>query len=82
MKSAVRTALLAAALAAGTAFAVPAMAEDAVGLPNLSYRTGPFAATGIPLMNGQRDYMMMLIERDGGVDGVKLGYDECETGYN
>ena len=53
-----------------------------VSLPNLSYRTGPFAATGIPLMNGQRDYMTMLNERDGGVNGVKLGYEECETGYN
>ena len=60
----------------------PALAEDIVSLPNLSYRTGPFAATGIPLMNGQRDYMMMLNERDGGVNGVKLGYEECETGYS
>ena len=59
-----------------------AFAEDVVSLPNLSYRTGPFAATGIPLMNGQRDYMMMLNERDGGANGVKLGYEECETGYN
>ena len=33
-------------------------------------------------MNGQRDYMMMLNERDGGVNGVKLGYEECETGYS
>ena len=56
--------------------AVPALAEDIVSLPNLSYRTGPFAATGIPLMNGQRDYMMMLNERDGGVNGVKLDYVE------
>lgn len=82
MKFSVKTALLAAALVAGTAFAGPAMAEDVVSLPNLSYRTGPFAATGIPLMNGQRDYMMMLNERDGGVNGVKLGYDECETAYS
>ena len=25
---------------------------------------------------------MMLNTRDGGANGVKLGYDECETGYN
>ena len=74
---------LAAALSLGGALgAAPALAEDIVSLPNLSYRTGPFAATGIPLMNGQRDYMMMLNERDGGVNGVKLGYEECETGYS
>ena len=57
-------------------------AEDIVSLPNLSYRTGPFASTGVPLMNGQRDYMMMINERDGGINGVKLGYEECETGYS
>ena len=56
--------------------------EDIVSLPNLSYRTGPFASTGVPLMNGQRDYMMMINERDGGINGVRLGYEECETGYS
>ena len=59
-----------------------AFAQDSLTLANLSYRTGPFAATGIPLMNGQRDYIMMLNERDGGVNGVLLNYEECETGYN
>ena len=75
--------MLAAVLSVGSALGtVSARAEDIVSLPNLSYRTGPFAATGIPLMNGQRDYMMMINERDGGVNGVKLGYEECETGYS
>ena len=81
MKTSLSTVIMAVALAT-TALVAPASAEDAVSLPNLSYRTGPFAATGTPLMNGQRDYMMMLNERDGGSNGVKLGYDECETGYN
>lgn len=82
MKARMKIAALSAALALGASLAVPALAEDVVSLPNLSYRTGPFAATGIPLMNGQRDYMLMLNARDGGVNGVKLGYEECETGYN
>jgi branched-chain amino acid transport system substrate-binding protein len=82
MKKLLKTTLLCAALAAGTVLAAPAIAQDSVNLPNLSYRTGPFASTGIPLMNGQRDYMMMLNERDGGMNGVTLGYEECETGYN
>lgn len=77
-----RNAMLAATVLAGVAMAAPATFAQEVYLPNLSYRTGPFAATGTPLMNGQRDYMIMLNERDGGVNGVKLGYDECETGYN
>ena len=49
---------------------------------NLSYRTGPFATTGIPLMDGMLDYANMLNERDGGVGGVPLIIEECETGYN
>ena len=82
MKKLLKTTLLCTALAAGTVLAAPAIAQDSVSLPNLSYRTGPFASTGIPLMNGQRDYMMMINERDGGMNGVTLGYEECETGYN
>jgi branched-chain amino acid transport system substrate-binding protein len=74
--------LLAAGLMAGLTLAGQAFAEDTINVTNLSYRTGPFAATGTPLMNGQRDYITMLNERDGGVGGVKLKYDECETGYN
>ena len=38
---------------------------------NLSYRTGPFATTGIPLMDGMLDYANMLNERDGGIGGQK-----------
>lgn len=83
MRTVTKVTVLSAALAAAVAFSAPAaIAQDSVYLPNLSYRTGPFAATGIPLMNGQRDYMTMINERDGGVNGVHLNYDECETGYN
>jgi branched-chain amino acid transport system substrate-binding protein len=66
----------------GTMLTLPALAEDSVNVTNLSYRTGPFAATGTPVMNGQRDYMLMINARDGGVNGVKIDYQECETGYN
>ncbi len=82
MKRLIATALISALALGAGAIATSAQAEDSIYLPNLSYRTGPFAATGIPLMNGQRDYMMMLNARDGGVNGVKLDYDECETGYS
>ncbi len=70
---------LAGAIAAVTATA--SMAQE-LYTPNLSYRTGPFAATGIPLMNGQRDYMLMLNARDGGIGGVPVNFEECETGYS
>jgi branched-chain amino acid transport system substrate-binding protein len=65
-----------AAVTGGTAVA------QELHLPNLSYRTGPFAATGTPIMNGQRDYMIMLNERDGGIGGIPVNFEECETGYN
>jgi branched-chain amino acid transport system substrate-binding protein len=72
-------------LAAGAAVALavssaPATAEHFV--PHLTYRTGPFAANGTIVANGFYDYMSMLNERDGGVGGVKVRVEECETGYN
>ena len=51
-------------------------------VPSLSYRTGPFAGGGIPFANGFADYLNMLNERDGGIGGVKIKVEECETGYN
>ena len=49
--------------------------------PLLSYRTGPYAPNGVPWANGKQDYLKLINARDGGVNGVKLTYEECETGY-
>ncbi len=57
-------------------------AEGTHYIPNLSYRTGAFAAGGIPNANGFNDYMHMLNERDGGIGGIKVEIEECETSYN
>ena len=51
-------------------------------IPGTVYRTGPYAPNGIPWANGVADYYAMLNERDGGIDGVKINYIECETAYN
>src|SRR5712692_9924250 len=59
-----------------------ANAADGIYVPLLSYRTGPFAGSGTPIANGMVDYLTMLNERDGGIGGVKLTVEECETGYN
>ncbi|WP_370310714.1 ABC transporter substrate-binding protein [Salipiger bermudensis] len=72
---------IAVAATLGAVMGTTAMAEGLYA-PNLAYRTGPFAATGIPLMNGQADYMNMLNARDGGIGGVMIDFDECETGYS
>jgi len=68
------------AAAAMIASAVPAMAELVV--PNLSYRTGSYAANGIPYADGFNDYFTLLNERDGGIGGEKVSVPECETAYN
>src|SRR5215813_13406353 len=59
-----------------------AQAQDSIYVPLLTYRTGPFAGSGIPIANGMHDYLTMLNERDGGIGGVKLNIEECETGYD
>ena len=51
-------------------------------VPLFTYRTGPFADSGIPIANGMHDYLNMLNERDGGIGGVKIVVEECETGYD
>lgn len=83
MRRLTKAAVATTAILAAAAFTAPhLLAQDSLYVPNLSYRTGPFAATGTPLMNGQKDYMTLLNERDGGINGVRIDYDECETGYN
>jgi branched-chain amino acid transport system substrate-binding protein len=74
------TRLAVAAVVAGVT-AGTAVAQE-LYTPNLAYRTGPFAATGIPLMNGQADYLEMLNQRDGGIGGIPVNAEECETGYS
>ena len=64
------------------ALAAPAFAEDSIYVPLFTYRTGPFAGSGTPFADGMHDYLTMLNERDGGIGGVKLMVDECETGYD
>ena len=51
-------------------------------IPDLSYRTGPYAAGGTPFSDGYQDYFNMLNARDGGIGGEAVRIIECETGYN
>ncbi|MGA8258883.1 MAG: ABC transporter substrate-binding protein [Arenicellales bacterium] len=65
---------------------LPAMVSSASAyelvMPSLDYRTGPYAPNGIPFANGYSDYLTMLNERDGGIEGVKIKNPSCETAYN
>ena len=64
-----------------TAIAEPALAQNEQFFPPLVYRTGPYAPNGIPFADGVADYWTLLNERDGGINGVKITSEECETGY-
>ena len=74
------TVLLGAAIAGLLGSAVASADEQFIGLP--SYRVGPYASGGSGLFGGWIDYMQLINERDGGVNGVKLTWEECETEYN
>jgi branched-chain amino acid transport system substrate-binding protein len=50
--------------------------------PVLPYRTGAYAPNGVPWANGYVDYLKLINARDGGVNGVKIAFEECDTGYS
>jgi branched-chain amino acid transport system substrate-binding protein len=54
-------------------------AAGAQFLPILGVREGAARFTQIPVANGSIDYMTLLNERDGGINGVPLVWEECET---
>jgi branched-chain amino acid transport system substrate-binding protein len=60
--------------------AAPATAD--LVIPDLSYRTGAYAAGGIPFSDGYQDYFTLLNERDGGIGGEPIRIVECETAYD
>ncbi|MCJ7800246.1 MAG: ABC transporter substrate-binding protein, partial [Polaromonas sp.] len=80
----VRNLILAVAAVAAGASAVTtsayAQAKEQF-IPVLSYRTGPYAPNGVPWANGYVDYLKLVNAR-GGLNGVKLSFEECETGYD
>ena len=73
---------LAAGAASLAALAIPAWAQqNEQFIPILSYRTGAYAVNGVPYANGVVDYYNLVNARDGGINGVKIAFEECETGY-
>ncbi|RTL34024.1 MAG: ABC transporter permease [Burkholderiales bacterium] len=71
---------LAALTAVGSAAAAPAAPKEQF-FPLLVYRTGPYSPNGTPWANGKQDYIKLINARDGGINGVKITFEECETGY-
>lgn len=46
------------------------------------YRVGPYGANGQSFYGGFIDYLQYVNLKHGGVNGVKLTWEECETEYN
>jgi len=77
LATAFSAAALSATLTAPTAYA---QAKEQF-FPLLVYRTGAYAPNGTPWANGKQDYLKLVNARDGGINGVKITYEECETMY-
>jgi len=74
---------LALAIVASAGFSAGALAQAKEQfVPHSYYWVGPFAASGSGIAGGAIDYLNMLNERDGGVNGVKFTGEKCETEYN
>ena len=61
------------------AFSQVQAADQFVALP--SYRVGPYAAGGSGFFGGAIDYFN-LVNANGGINGVKITWEECETEFN
>jgi branched-chain amino acid transport system substrate-binding protein len=70
---------IAALLACGAVGGAFAQAKEQF-FPVLSYRTGAYGPNGTPWANGYVDYLKLTNAR-GGINGVKIVFEECETGY-
>lgn len=81
-----RRALTGIAAAAGAfialAAAPPPATADEQYLAIPSIRVGPYNAMGTGYFGGIIDYLNYVNMKQGGVNGVKLTYQECETEYN
>jgi branched-chain amino acid transport system substrate-binding protein len=81
LKSLLAVAAIGAAAVAGLATSTAALAQAKEQFfPALVYRTGAYAPNGVPFANGYVDYLK-YINATGGINGVKVSWEECETGY-
>jgi branched-chain amino acid transport system substrate-binding protein len=57
-------------------------AQNEQFIPANGYWVGPYAPGGSGFFGGMVDYMNMINNRDGGINGVKFTSEKCETEYN
>jgi len=82
MRKSLRRSIAAALLALGASSALPGLVQAAANeqfFPLATYRVGAYASSGIPVWAGMIDYLRYINEVEGGINGVKLVWQECET---
>jgi branched-chain amino acid transport system substrate-binding protein len=67
---------------AATAPQAGAVAAQEQFIPLPTFRVGAYASSGIPVWGGFIDYLRYVNDVEGGVNGVKLVYEECETEWS
>jgi branched-chain amino acid transport system substrate-binding protein len=72
---------MASAIVSTFALADGAIAEETQYFPIASSRVGPYSAMGTGYYGAQIDYLN-YVNMNGGVNGVMLTWQECETEYN
>ncbi|ADQ85111.1 ABC transporter substrate-binding protein [Methylovorus sp. MP688] len=72
---------LGSSLLSASLFAGSAQAANEQYFPLQSYRVGPYAAGGTGFFGGFIDYLQYVNTKEGGVNGVKFTWSECETEY-
>ncbi|WP_374265647.1 ABC transporter substrate-binding protein [Zoogloea sp.] len=84
MRNFIKRAVAASLVAAGVlgALAEAQAAPNEQFIPLATYRVGPYASSGTLWWAGLIDYLRYINEVEGGVNGVKLVWQECETEWS
>ncbi|WP_065757704.1 ABC transporter substrate-binding protein [Pseudomonas defluvii] len=85
MRNPLQRTLISALFALGFQSLLPAVAQAASNeqfVPMATYRVGAYASSGIPWWAGEIDYFRYINEVEGGINGVKLVWQECETEWS
>jgi len=81
IKTSIGASILATITSLIISYPLSAAAEDQfVSIP--SYRVGPYGQNGQAFYGGFIDYLNYINLSEGGVNGVKFAWEECETEYN
>jgi branched-chain amino acid transport system substrate-binding protein len=60
----------------------PAAGKGRQFIPLATFRVGAYASSGVPVWGGIIDYFTYINAAEGGIDGVELHWEECETEWS